>query len=45
LLDISYVVFAGTNGFRFGDTFSTVAAAPVTGKPTISGTATQVRRD
>lgn len=43
-LDISYVVFAGTNAARFGGTFSTVAAAAVTGVPDISGTATQVRR-
>ena len=42
-LDISYVVFAGTNGFRFGGTFTTAAAAAVTGVPAISGSATQVR--
>jgi hypothetical protein len=43
-LDLSWVIFAGTNAFPQGGNFKAAAAAALSGAPTISGTATQVCR-
>ena len=43
-LDLSWVVFAGTNAFFQGGNFKAAAAAALSGAPNITGTATQVCR-